>query len=257
MNRLRRYAIYAAVLLLLLGIAGLAGYCARDRAAQREAAAARRVADETALRAAGALTAERATRDQVEREAAALTDQLARLRAAVPDAEVREVVRWQTAACSVSGDPLPEPVVAGCGAPTRPCLLRIGDQIDVRAVEATVEAASGARGLVGQAEVWRLTPPETLLARAPLKSGRILVSDADLSGAKTPPDFGTFVGVGAGVLDAPGGLVPTLGSVVVGPPIRSSRWHWWGDVAVATRTERVGTDSVRPWSVHGGIGRTF
>lgn len=258
LDRLKRYLIYAAVFLVLLGLAGLTGYCARDRAARREAAQAARSADEAALRAAGALTAERATRDQLETEASALSDQLARLRAVVPGVEVREVTRWRTEACQVGGAPLPEPpIVAGCGAPTRPCLLRPGDSLDVRAVEATVESASGARGLVGQAEVWRLTPPETLLGRAPVKSGRIVASDADLSTRNEAPDAGVFVGLGGGAIDAPGGVVPALASVAVGPPIRSSRWHVWAHGAISTSTVRVGSETVRPWTITGGLGRWF
>lgn len=191
MNRLKRYAIYAAVL-LLLGIAGLCGYCARDKAACQEAAAARRTADETALRAAGALTAERATRDELERESAVLRDQLARVRASVPDAEVREVERWRTETVPASC-PVEEPVVAGCGAPTRPCLLRPGDQIDVRAVEATVETSSGARGLVGSAEVWSGT---RRIAAAPFSGGRYLSVEPDLPRAKTPPRWAATAGYG-------------------------------------------------------------
>ena len=131
MTRPQRLGIYALAALLLLAAAGAAGWIVRDRAARQRAAEAQRAADDAALHAAGAIVAERASRERVEREAGELRDQLARLRAAVPSVEVREVERWRTETVPASC-PVEEPTVAGCGAPSRPCVLRLGDPVRPR-----------------------------------------------------------------------------------------------------------------------------
>ena len=195
MTTLKRYSLLALCAVLLLAIAATCGYCARDRRARQEAAqaqaAARRASDEAALAASGAIVAERVSREAAQHAAEALADQVAALRRAAPTAEIREVVRWRTETAPASC-PVEEPVVAGCGAPTRPCVLRLGDPVEVRGVEATVET-SGARALVGSAEVWSGT---RRIAAAPFRDGRFSVADADLPREKTPPKWAATAGYG-------------------------------------------------------------
>lgn len=192
MTRWQRYGIAALIAVLLIAVAAAVGWCARDRAARQTAAQAQMAADDAALRASGAIAAERTSRERVESEAADLRDQLARLRAAVPSVEVREVERWRTETVPASC-PIDEPVVAGCGAPTRPCVLRLGDPVEVRGVEATVETASGARALVGSAEVWSGTRK---IASAPFRDGRFSIAEADLPRANVPPRWAATAGYG-------------------------------------------------------------
>lgn len=196
MTTIRRYALLALCAVLLLAVAATAGYCARDRRAREDAAqaqaAARRASDEAALRASGAIVAERVSRDAAQHAAEALADQIAALRSAAPTVEVREVTRWQTATVPASC-PAAEPIVAGCGVPTRPCVLRVGDPVEVRGVEATVETASGARALAGSAEVWSGTRK---IASAPFRDGHYLVAEADLPRANTPPRWAATAGYG-------------------------------------------------------------
>lgn len=191
MTRWQRYGIAALIAVLLIAVAAAVGWCARDRAARQTAAQAQMAADDAALRASGAIVAERASRERVESEAADLRDQLARLRSAVPSVEVREVERWRTETVPASC-PIDEPIVAGCGAPTRPCLLRVGDPVEVRGVEARVESSSGATAMVGQAEVWSGTRK---IASAPFAGG-ILLSEADLPRANVPPRWAATAGYG-------------------------------------------------------------
>lgn len=192
MTRWRKYGIAALIAVLLLAVAAACGWCARDRAARQTASQAQQAADAAALHAAGAIVAERASRERVESEAADLRDQLSRLRAAVPSVEVREVTRWQTATVPASC-PAAEPIVAGCGVPTRPCVLRVGDPVEVRGVEARVETASGARALVGSAEVWSVT---RRIASAPFRDGRFSIAEADLPRANVPPRWAATAGYG-------------------------------------------------------------
>ncbi|MEN6631262.1 MAG: hypothetical protein ABFD84_02435 [Candidatus Polarisedimenticolia bacterium] len=196
MTRWQRYGLAALVALVLLAVAATCGYCARDRRAREDAAqaqaAARRASDEAALRASGAIVAERVSREAAQHAAEALADQIAALRAAAPTVEVREVTRWQTATVPASC-PAAEPIVAGCGVPTRPCVLRVGDPVEVRGVEATVETASGARALVGSAEVWSGT---RRIASAPFRDGRFSIAEADLPRANVPPRWAATAGYG-------------------------------------------------------------
>lgn len=191
MTRWQRYGIAALIAVLLLAVAATVGWCVRDRAARQTAAQAQLAADDAALSAAGAIVAERASRERVESEAADLRAQLARLRAMVPSVEVREVERWRTETVPASC-PIDEPVVAGCGAPTRPCVLRLGDPVEVRGVEAAVETASGARALVGSAEVWSGT---RRIASAPFAGG-ILLSEVGPREQKSPPKWAASAGYG-------------------------------------------------------------
>ena len=196
MIALKRYALLALCAVLLLAIAATCGYCARDSRARQDAAqaqaAAKRASDEAALAASGAIVAERTSREAAQHAAEALADQIAALRRAAPSVEVREVERWRTETVPASC-PVEPPVVAGCGAPSRPCVLRLGDPVELRGVEATVETASGARALVGSAEVWSGT---RRIAAAPFRDGRFSVADADLPRPKSPPRWAATAGYG-------------------------------------------------------------
>jgi hypothetical protein len=162
--------IAGALVALLLG----AGYCA-GRRSQRSVIAA---AETRALAASGALTASEATRAELEYSAQELAGELARVRATVPTATVREVIRWRSAPMVATGTPpastpeSPEDCPAG-NDPKSPddCLVPTGAVLDVRVTEARVASDAGAWGLVGRAEVWRLTPlPETRIADGPLRA---------------------------------------------------------------------------------------
>lgn len=169
------------VIAFAVAIGGL-GHCVGRRGAEASARVLLAAAEERAASAAGALTREQLSRSDAERAEAELRDELARVRAAVPSATVREVVRWRSAPMVAQGEP-PTIIEPGACEPTdrtvgdtsqppgSPCLVPSGAVLDVRVTEARVQSDAGAQALVGRAEVWRLDPPpETRIAEGPLRA---------------------------------------------------------------------------------------
>lgn len=264
MNTLRKYAIAAVVGLLLLAAAATFGYCARDRRAQHEAVQAARTADAVALRAAGALAAERVSRAQVEAQLGGMRADVERLKNAVPGTHVVEVVRWRTETIHAGGTPLPaEPVVAGCGKPTfggadRGCVLRLGDLFRIDVDEVRLETENGAKAITAEAAVIRTTGSEESLGKGKIRidASRLLVAPAAVGGKDAVADAGRpLFGGGLGLHDGLGGAVPMAGVLAVGRPIKKTAWRPYISGAIGLSTVRVGNEERRPVTAFAGFVR--
>lgn len=264
MNTLRKHAILAVVGLLLLSAAATLGYCARDHRARQEAAQAARTADAAALGAAGALAAERVSREQAEAELGGTRAEVERLKKAVPGTEVVEVLKWKTETIHAGETPLPDPANLGAGRPTfggattaAHAVLRLGDPFRVEVTEVTLETANGAKAITGRAEVIRETAPE-----ASLGAGKIAIDVSKYlvapSVAQTTGDDDrarALYGGGLGVADGLGGVVPMASGIAVGKPIKKTAWRLYVTGAIGLSTVRVGNEERRPAQVFAGFVR--
>lgn len=168
-----RWALAAA---LLVALASVAVWVYLDSERSRDRARLR-LAEESALRSAGALVAEQvsARKLRIESEVnARIAEALRRAKSASPGVRVEYVLRGTTGPISVGPDA--EPVrCPECGEESA-CLLRPGDQGEVTAEITGLEGEYGARAVVGELAAWRL-PERTLLMRGTLRAdlGRYLV----------------------------------------------------------------------------------
>ena len=198
--------------ILILAIVSVAGIITMHAINARHAAedTAARVTREAALVRAGLLVQSEQTQHQLEADLAAakkssttFATALAEAQAKLDHAKPVVVIHASTGAVPVEYHPAapsatpPSPVPGEQSAPGA-CVLRAGEQGEVRVTEATLEERSGARVVVGAAECWRLAPDERLL------SGRYSVPVSSAASLAPPASersrwgAGAFVGVGRG-----------------------------------------------------------
>ncbi len=219
-------ALKTILVVLVIGTMGV--LCVHLWTARRVAEdTAARVSREAALARAGLLVEGEQTQRQLESR---LKEEIAAselFRAALAEAQAKlghptpvVVVHASTGAVPVEYHPAtspatpPSPVPGAQSAPGA-CVLRDGEQGEIRVTEATLEERSGARVVVGAAECWRLAPDERLL------SGRYSVPVSSAASLAPPAaersrwGAGAYVGVGRG-------------GWVYGPAIALPQWQVLG-----------------------------
>lgn len=200
--------LVAAVLVLAIALFGL-GHCAGSMSADLAGVERLAAAEARALKAAGALTAEIGKRNDLEAAAATLGKELERARAAVSGGRVVEVVSRDSGESPVARDaaPIVDAPPAGPGCPARPdCLVDVNSTLRVRVFDARIAGDSGAEGLVGRAEVWRVAPAPVALVWSQPFNARLSewkrAEDASRAVARPLPRWSFAADYGPGAVGA-------------------------------------------------------
>lgn len=180
----------------------------RLNAGRQAEAEARRLAEETQLRAQGLLVVEQAKSRALELEARRLVAQnedlgveLERARRASPGATVTGTVSASTGPRPAGGAPragqaCPAPEAPPAPEPPPVCLLAAGDQAEVRVDQVELETRDGARVVAGAAAAWRLEPgPPARLFGGGFQAR---LSKAQGEVELQPPGWGAGVWLGVG-----------------------------------------------------------
>lgn len=107
------------------------------------------------------------------------------------------------------------PALRGTPARATPCAVAVGDELELRVAEVTLETPAGARVVVGTGEVWASGPPPRLVLEAPF-SARL---SSAVEVAQEPPPAPRRMGPGIGLLaawGAPGAFLGPLLHVPLG-----------------------------------------
>jgi len=138
-----------------------------------------------------------------------LREAIVRARAAAPGSRVVEVVEGRSRPLVAGGEPrAPEPP----DTPAPPCLVALGDRLELRSSGVTLQYRAGSRVRVVAGEAWRVDPgPPTRIV-----AGELVVSSAAVEVSRLPAL--ARWGFGGAVFGGPSGLA--YGVSVAAPPLR-------------------------------------
>jgi hypothetical protein len=210
--------------------------------ADRAEVEARRAKQDTAIAKAGAIVVQAAKQSELDKKAgqiAALTKDLAALKAAVPGIRVVRVGHFETAPSKAEGLPRPAPMP---GEPCPECRFAAGDEGQIVVDSIDLETKDGAQGAFVAAGCERTFPePRTrfLSGKAYAPLSQVIAAPAAVP---EPPGWGGAILAGYGTAGAIG-----TGQVLT-PPLL------WRLGLTAAITAGPGTDASRPtFQLQGGI----
>lgn len=153
---------------LAVALVALGAYCWWLHGRVGQEAELRRAAEARELEALGLVVTEKRSREELEHQAAALTEhnaslaaELARARKASPGAHVVATVAASTGPVATSNDPAAIRE-HNSSTSTAPCLLTPGDRAEVRVEQVELETRAANHVIVGTATAYRLDPEARL-----------------------------------------------------------------------------------------------